>query len=312
MLSVVPVRALPAHAKAPVPSSAIVHENVARVRGGIRYDPTAPLNAVVTPRFDPSKPPTESLSYSVSYLGGGNERVPGVFVTPTNVKNAPCVLLLHGLGGSKEQMFLVSAFLAQKGYASFAIDAAGHGSRPKIDEKAVGTLGTAEMHTLAAQTIADLGRAVDFLATRPEVDTKRIGFLGISMGAILGGVFIGDDPRISTAVLWAGGADWGKLATTSAHPFAQTFRGGASKTAEQVEAIMEDVDPRDAIHNFAPHPILFINGDKDNIVPAACTDELYAAAGEPKTRVVLPGGHIPDAFGMLERSIAFFDAHLKP
>ena len=287
----------------------------ARTRGGVRYDPSAPLHTVLTPRFDPGNPPLSALTYAVTFDGANGQTVPALFVAPVAAKGAPCVLLLHGLGGSKEQMFLVAAALAQKGYASLAIDAAGHGGRPRINGKAVGALDLNDTHLLAAQTVADLARGVDFLQTRPEVDQKRIGYLGISMGAILGGVFIGDDARIKAAVLWAGGGDWGKLVTTSSLAKSNAFRGPSGTTqgtAPEIEKTMADVDPINTIRAFSPRPLLFLNGDQDMVVPVPCAKELFEAAAEPKTRVVLPGGHIPDPLAMLERSIVWLNANLKP
>jgi dienelactone hydrolase len=261
-----------------------------------------PLDASVTPGFDAAKPPAV-LTYSVRFKGANGEAVPGIFVTPGAAAGPkPTVLILHGLGGSKEQMYLAMVSFAGRGFSVFAIDAAGHGKRTPINGKAVALLTLPEMRQVSGQTVADLRRAVDWLETRPEVDKSRIGFLGVSLGGILGGVFAADEPRVKAAVLWAAGGDWGKLVTTSTHPFAQTFRKSGQTDAAKVRAAMADVDPLGTIAAISPRPLLFLNGDKDNVVPVACAEALYAAAREPKERVVLPGGHIPDAIAMLERS----------
>lgn len=281
-------------------------------RGGITYDPAAPLNADVRATFDSTNPPSLSYTYTVKYTGGDNARVPGLLSIPVNrTGKVPCVILLHGLGGRKEDVFLLGVALARKGYASIAIDIAGHGERPKIGGKPVSELSVAEMRTLIGQTDADLRRAVDFLASREEIDGGRIGFLGASLGGIIGGLFTGDEPRIKGAVLWAAGGDWGKLITTSQHAFAQHFREIGATDATTIENTMHDVDPLTTIAGISPRPLLFINGDADNIVPPATTDLLFAAAREPKKRITLHGGHIPDIGQMITLSLDWLDANVK-
>jgi dienelactone hydrolase len=168
------------------------------------------------------------------------------------------------------------------------------------------------MHDLVAVTAVDLRRAVDLIQTRPEVDKKRLGFLGISLGGIIGGLFAGNEPRLQAVALWAAGGNWGKLLATSQHPFATEFRKTNKVTnADALEKVFADVDPLSVITRIAPKPLLLINGTNDTIVPRACADLLFDAAQQPKQRILLPGGHIPDVNVMGNQSLTFFDLHLK-
>lgn len=46
------------------------------------------------------------------------------------------------------------------------------------------------------------------------------------------------------------------------------------------------------VDRLAPRPILFLHGACDTILPAACSESLYARAGQPKTIKIYPGaGH---------------------
>lgn len=276
------------------------------VFAGITYDTAVPLDVKTTKMGGEA-----SRIWAVKYVGGDGQIVPGVLTLPpaTTPGPYPCVLLLHGLGGKKEDLFLGGMALANKGYASLAIDIAGHGERPRIGGKPVADLTLPEMHTAVAQTVVDLRRAVDLLAARPDIDAKRIGYLGISLGGIIGGTFVAEEPRIKTATLWAAGGDWGKLITTTQHPFASKLK--ASTTADAIEATMADVDPARRIARVSPRPLLFINGDKDQIVPRVCTEALFSAAKEPKRLDYLPGGHVPDLAEMLRRTAIWFDEKLK-
>ncbi len=317
-VSVVPRIAISVAAAPPTiaPAASIQASSI----GGIAYDSAAPLNTKATPMFNtanPPKGPQAVSTYRIAFSGARGETVPGIFMAPAIASSkapAPCVLLLHGLGGSKADVLLLGIALARRGYASFAVDIAGHGERPRIGGKTVDKLTTAQMHGLVAETAVDLRRAVDFVQTRPEVDRGRLGFLGISLGGIIGGLFAGNEPRLQTTVLWAAGGNWGKLFATSQHPFAVEFRRTNSVTstgADILEKAFTDVDPLGVVSYIAPRPLLFINGTADMIVPRTCADALFAAAKEPKKRVLLPGGHIPDVNEMGAQSLLFFDLNLK-
>jgi fermentation-respiration switch protein FrsA (DUF1100 family) len=139
-----------------------------------------------------------------------------------------------------------------------------------------------------------------------------MGFLGISLGGIIGGLFAGNEPRLQAVALWAAGGSWGKLFATSQHPFAIEFRKTNSVTsAETLDKVFADVDPLSVVTKIAPRPLLLINGTADNIVPRTCADLLFNAAQQPKRRVLLPGGHIPDVSLMGSESLTFFDRYLK-
>lgn len=290
----------------------------ASLRGGVRYDPAAPLAAEFTPRFDPANPPTATTAqklYSVRFAGGDRATVPAFFMVPAGAKadeKLPVVLLLHGLGGSKTDVFLLQVALARRGYATLAPDVAGHGERPRIEGKPLADLALPQMRQVAAQTVADLRRAVDLLETRPEIDPERIGFIGISLGGILGSVFAGDETRIKAVALWAAGGDWASLIGKSKHPFAASYRNKGATDPVKIAQEMADVEPTRVVGGIAGRPLLLLNGDKDEIVPRVSTDALFAAAKEPKRIKFLPGGHIPDVQRLLAQTLEFLDANLKP
>jgi len=85
----------------------------------------------------------------------------------------------------------------------------------------------------------DLGRSIDYLATRTDIDTTRLAFYGVSTGAAQGPRLIAVDPRFKTAVLASGG--------------------------------LRDGDPPEVdAYNFAPRvhiPVLMLNGRDDFIFP---------------------------------------------
>lgn len=283
---------------------------------GIPYEATAPLRAQLTRRNDAEGKPLPL--YNLSFAGGGDARVPAIVSVPNIPPGAkaagkrPAVLLLHGLGGDKNQLQALAMLLNGKGFLTLAIDIAGHGERPKVNGKPIGEQDLAGMRTVAAQTVQDLRRAVDYLSTRDDVDAARIGLVGVSLGGVLGARLLTEEPRIAAASLWVAGGDWGTLITTSAHPFAKRFRESGESDPVKIRAALADVDPVPAISRAAPRPLHFLTGASDDVVPRACSDALFAAAREPKERTILPGGHIPNLFDMASRTIAFLERHLKP
>jgi len=83
-------------------------------------------------------------------------------------QNGAVILLLHGAGGSREDLRLYANMLGQHGYGVLALDLRGHGASGGKTNR-LGWTGT-----------RDVGAALAYLQAQPEV--RRIGGLGISMG----------------------------------------------------------------------------------------------------------------------------------
>ncbi len=280
------------------------------VLAGIPYDSTVPLIPTLTQRKDTEGKPT--ALYALTFAGAGGVIVPALLSLPNAPATGkrPAVILLHGMGGDKNQLQALAMLLNGKGYTTLAIDIAGHGERPKVNGKPAAEQDLSGIRVIAAQTVQDLRRAVDYLCSRPDIDPRRIGFVGVSLGGVLGARFLADEPRVVAASLWVAGGDWGTLITKSVHPFAKRFRESGETDAARIRTALADVDPVPAISHAAPRPLLFLNGATDDVVPKACSDALFAAARAPKERVILPGGHIPNLFDMASRTIGFFEKHL--
>lgn len=195
------------------------------------------------------------------------DRVPGRLLLPESGRGPfPLILLQHGAGGSKESPYLDAAAGAwvRGGAAVASIDFPLHGERASAKLTAEllrglggatpGSCGDALRRGLAAQAISDLRRALDALAANRALDASRVAYAGFSMGAILGALFCGADPRPRAAALALGGGGLGP----------------------------PELDPVHHIGRFAPRPILFVNATQDAIVPRSAAEALHAAAGEPK------------------------------
>lgn len=292
------------------------HLGATQSLAGVVYAPSAPLAAVTKPFFDPKHPPTEARTFRVLYKGANGATVPGLLTIPGSgigkVKRYPAVVLVHGLGGRKEDVLLLAIAFARRGYATLAIDLPHHGERLLKEGRTIADLTLEETRVAGAVSVTDLRRGVDFLSTRQDIDSSRIGCVGVSLGGIFGGVFAEVEPRIRAVALWSAGGDWGKLLTESQHPLARERRASGTPTnAASIEKILREVDPLTYAAKLAGRPLLLLAGTEDDVVPDECTDALFAAATEPKKLVRYPGGHIPDPRAMTVRTLDFFDGTLK-
>ena len=135
----------------------------------------------------------------------------------------------------------------------------------------------------------DLGRTIDYLATRPEIDGGRIAFFGFSRGASLAPVMLTHEPRIKVAALWIPGF--------------------------YLETMAPEVDPV----NFVSHmtiPVLQLSGRYDYNFPDETTSlpffNMLAAPVEQKRRVVYDTGHNLPANEAIRETLDWFDKYLGP
>lgn len=245
------------------------------------YDATAPLDVQLGETRSMGAYAVESLSF----CGSGGERVPAVLIRPTAAERPPCVLFLHGLGGSKRDAEFAAAALAPQGIAVLAIDAALHGDRAQGALEL--TPDFAAVGGPLVRTVIDNRRAIDYIATRDDVNAARVVLVGVSMGAILGSVVAGVDERVDAAALLVGGGDWDQLLATSEHPLVQRLRAAGAGPG-----MMAHVDPINFAGHISPRPVLLVNGTQDMIVPRAAAEALQAAVAEPREIIWYEGGHV--------------------
>ncbi|MCX8170792.1 MAG: alpha/beta fold hydrolase [Candidatus Bathyarchaeota archaeon] len=244
------------------------------------YDRAMPLN--VSEEVFEEKEDYKIVKVYFDSVNG--ERVPSLLLLPKGEKKAPCIVFLHGYGGSKEDILEVASLVAREGYALIAIDAVYHGER-KVPGKELYSPDISESMSGIIQTVIDLRRAVDYLETRLDIDAERIGYVGGSMGGIIGAIFIGVEPRIKAAALIVAGGNMSLMIRESQHYTMPAIREHLQREGisyEELQRILDPIDPINFIKYFSPRPLVFHLGKFDRIVPAEAGRQLYEAAGEPK------------------------------
>ncbi len=177
------------------------------------------------------------------------------------------VVILHGAGSAKESHFDFARTARERGVAALAYDARGHG-------RSDGALG--------AGAIEDALAMCDLLRRH----AAGIALRGSSMGgfcAILAGA--ASDGAVEAVAA---------ICPASEEMLLRGLRAGRFDfpSAPDAESWLESVSVRDAAAALSPRTaLLLMHARGDEQVPYTHSEELYAAAGEPKRLLLVPGGH---------------------
>lgn len=188
-------------------------EAFSAVQEFFNYDKNIPLEVKTVDIQDKGNYILEKFVFTSS----NRSRVPGYLAIPKLDKaNYPCMILLHGGAGSKDDWWSEEGFirglsfvnqLLSSGYAVMALDAEAHGERAinsdfisirKIwfEQKLV-----YKISDLWVQSTIDYRKAIDYIITRKEIDSSRIGIMGYSMGGAMATYLCTQVPQIKMSVL---------------------------------------------------------------------------------------------------------------
>ena len=150
--------------------------------------------------------------------------IPGVLWSPADGPGGrPLVLLGHGGGRHKKAQELVARarrYVTARGYAVAAIDAPGHGDRPRTAQDERLTVGIGERRAagepigplvarhnagLAARAVPEWQAVLDALRKRDVGARAPVGYWGVSLGTAIGVPLAAAEPRITAAVFGLAG-----------------------------------------------------------------------------------------------------------
>lgn len=262
------------------------------------YDRTAPLN--------PTAKSTSTFGdtfYEVEFTSTHHERVTGILSYPDVVgPPVPVVILVHGLGDNKEVDYIAAGeeYFREAGYAVLRIDLYNHGPRKKSDfDFSFDGPTRYRSREVITQSVFDLRRAIDFIESREELDHQRIGYYGISLGGIIGTILSGVDDRVKVPVIALAG---GRL----------SLMYGMKALSQENKNYLSIMDPIHFVEQIAPHPLLMLNAENDEVVPPATSKFLYKKANQPKKIIWYPSKHrslpIDKAY---EEGVLWFEKYLR-
>jgi alpha-beta hydrolase superfamily lysophospholipase len=179
------------------------------------------------------------------------------------------IVICHGAGSAKESHFDFARTARDRGLAALAYDARGHG-------RSEGALGPG--------LVGDALAMCDLMREHAPAVALR--------GSSLGGF---------AAIMAAAASNGGVTAVVALCPAPGELlaRGLRADTLEGFRADVERLEPwlasislADAAASLGPRTaLLLMHARGDEQVPYTVSEDLYAAAAEPKRLLVIPGGH---------------------
>ena len=258
------------------------------------YDRKAPLDLKENSVDDRSGVKVQDISYA-SPKGG---QVSAYLVVPAGRGPFAGVLFMHPDSGTRTAFLAEAVLLAEMGAVSLLIDAPFR--RPEPSRRPFDITKPENNRDVLIQTVIDLRRGVDLLASRPDVDAKRIAYVGHSYGGALGGVLASMEKRIKAYVLMAGDPSWTTSLRTATDPNSEQARKLLTK--EQLDKYVSVTAPLDAIHyinHAAPAALLFQFSRYDVEIPEHAGQQYYQAASQPKLVKWYDVGHEVDSLEAL-------------
>ena len=210
-------------------------------------------------------------------------------------RRLPVVIVLHGTGGSKDEMLPHLRRYANMGFLACAIDSRYHGERgdPQQYTQALvaawhankkGGEPSTQQRPFMYDTAWDLTKIMDWLCTRTDVDPLRIGITGVSLGGMHSWLAAAADPRIAAVAPLIGVQGYrfaldhemytGRVGSIQPVFEAIAASMGTSIDAKLVEAVWEHLcpglvhgdmamDAPSSLRLIAPRPMLIMNGEDD-------------------------------------------------
>ncbi|MCC6794280.1 MAG: dienelactone hydrolase family protein [Candidatus Hydrogenedentes bacterium] len=224
-----------------------------------------------------------------TYQSTPDSRVPSLLALPKDTtKPYPCIIFLHGIGQSKSFLDEIAGYYTKAGFAITSFDQYMRGERRIASKDPVSQLLGLRKRT--SLNVIDTRRLVDYLQTRDDIAKDRIYLVGASFGAITGCTAVAFEPRIPAAVMTYGGGDLDLLLDSEA---ARKELGRFRAPLTSLVAYMTSPsDPVKYVGKIAPRPVLFQNGEHDQLIPFAAAKALVEAAGEPKEFTVYDSDHV--------------------
>jgi dienelactone hydrolase len=247
------------------------------------YDELLPLDVVEVESWEDGGVTFTDITYA-SPKGG---RVPATIIEPPGPGPFAGIIMQHGLPSIRQSMFNAAKRYAKFGAVVIAIDAPF--ARPENADR-MPLLFTEQDRADHIQLMVDLRRAVDYLVSKPNVDPNRLGYVGISYGAMAGGLFAGLEDRLQAYVLVVG--DGGLVHHSMVEIEMKTpLEEMSEKEKKQWIDAMWPIESIHYVSHAKPAALLYQNGTQDRLVPSYLALIYQNAGSAPKTIKWYEGGH---------------------
>lgn len=143
------------------------------------------------------------------------------------------------------------------------------------------------------QAAAEIHAVAQWLREQPEVDTGRIGIAGISLGAIVSAIAVGQRDEFDAIALILGGGDVADVLWTS--PSTWMVRkplNDQGYTEEILRQELAPIEPLNCLKAEQGKKVLMVNATYDFVIPKRDTDALWDRLGCPRIVWVESGHYI--------------------
>ena len=214
---------------------------------------------------------------------------------PNSSHPVPGVLILPGATVSKEGEQVLSAELADMGYASMVIDQRNLGG---VDLELDGRLFQAGHEPNQHKMVFDALKAVDVMRQYSGIDPDNIAIIGISNGGRFAIIAAAIDPSVSGVV----------GISTSGYDVESYIENGSGQITENQTRFLRSIDPDIYLDRLPPRKLVMMHMTNDSIIPIDLAQASYNIASEPKVFYPVEGsGHGYNAAmrKMLEAELEF-------
>ena len=182
------------------------------------------------------------------------ESVPGYLRLPSNVGQAPCVILFGGLDSTKEDSLTLSNLMVERGLATLAFDGPGQGEM-------------FQRMKLIPDYESAVSASIDFLERHKSIDAGRVGVVGRSTGGHWACQVAAKDPRVKAAIAWGLAYHARNIPDMPLTVQKRWLRASGLQTVEEVLDYFQTYD-LDGIASRILCPLMIVQGGRDPIVPA--------------------------------------------
>lgn len=254
--------------------------------------------------------PSEALFYrpedvgarryeTVTFKRDGGPHLTGFFFPAVHPPAKGTVLHFHGNAQNITTHFLSSYWLKDHGYNVFIFDYRGYGA--------------SQQRRLSVRgAIEDCQSALYYIRSRSDVDPDKIAVFGQSLGGSLAITALARMPSPGVRTLIIDGS-FSSYSSIARDKIKRIWPLRPLRWPLSLALFTTRYHPARHIKKLSNMPLLFVHGDKDNIVPYSEGRWLYEMASGPKTFWTVENGGHTEAFskyGAIYRPklIAYLDA----
>lgn len=196
-----------------------------------------------------------------------------------DASNQAALVLVHGAGGDRRDYLRHLPLFHSAGWPTLLFDCRGQGASD----------GDSRRVSFGAREHRDVSSAVAWL--KRERDFRQVVAMGTSQGGASVILAAARDHRIDGVVAENSFARVEDFLWHAAKQLPAPLRWLTARIVRW-RTFGRHPEPVDVVATIAPRPILFIHGDRDEIVPPEQSKQLFEKAGEPKQLWIAPGaGH---------------------